>query len=169
MFISKYQVKKLNKDDLEQILKLCKSNPQFYEYHPPFVTEESILEDMKALPPGKEASEKYYIGFWNGDSLVAVMDLIEGWPREDVAYIGFFMVAAFYSGRGIGTGIIEEVALTLAEEGFARMCLAIDKGNPQSEAFWMKNGFTATGEVRQSEGLVHILMERQLNTHFQKS
>lgn len=168
-FSSKYQVKKLDSGDLEKILKLCISNPQFYVYHPPLVTRESILEDIAALPSGKEASEKYYIGFWDGDSLVAVMDLIENWPQEKVAYIGFFMVAAFYSGRGIGTGIIEEIALTLAEEGFVRMRLAIDQGNPQSEAFWLKNGFKETGKVSQRENLVHILMERQLNMHLHKT
>lgn len=167
-FSGKYQVRKLDIGDLEQIYGLCISNPQFYEYHPPFVTKESILEDMAALPPGKEASDKYYIGFWDGNGLVAVMDLIVDYPGEKTAFIGFFMVAAFCSGQGIGTKIIKETALALAGEGFVRMRLAIDQGNPQSEDFWLKNGFTATGEVSQRESFVHILMERQLNMHLYK-
>ena len=47
---------------MDDILRLSESNPMFYEYCPPFVTRESILNDMKALPQGKTDAEKYYIG-----------------------------------------------------------------------------------------------------------
>ena len=35
----------------------------FYQYHPPFVTKESVLKDMKALPSGKNYDDKFYVGF----------------------------------------------------------------------------------------------------------
>lgn len=53
---------------MDDILRLSESNPMFYEYCPPFVTRESILNDMKALPQGKTDAEKYYIGFLKGRS-----------------------------------------------------------------------------------------------------
>lgn len=68
---------------------LCSKNKLFYEFHQPFVTRESILDDRNALPPGKSKEDKAYIGLFDGDMLVAVMDLIYGYPTEEIVWIGF--------------------------------------------------------------------------------
>ena len=98
-----YDVRKLDQRDIELIYGVSCKNKQFYSYHPPFVTRESIQEDMCALPPGKSGEDKYYIGFFDGDALVAVMDLILAYPAEDTAFIGLFMMNAEYQKRGIGS------------------------------------------------------------------
>ena len=75
-FSKTYQVRRLGRDDVDAIYELCRENRIFYRYHEPFVTKESILDDMEALPPGKSREDKYYVGFFDGWSLVAIMDLI---------------------------------------------------------------------------------------------
>lgn len=82
---NKYQVRRLQKNDLEEIYQLCKSNPLFYKYHPPFATKETILKDMTLLPEEKSYEDKFYIGFWNNKKLVAVMDLILGYPKDSIS------------------------------------------------------------------------------------
>ena len=37
---------------------------------------------MKALPPNKEAFDKYYLGYYDGEKLIAVMDFILGYPDK---------------------------------------------------------------------------------------
>ena len=44
-----YQVRRLGRDDVDAIYELCRENRIFYRYHEPFVTKESILDDMEAL------------------------------------------------------------------------------------------------------------------------
>lgn len=83
-----YSVRRLTENDVELIYRLSCGNTLFYRYHPPFVTYESILMDMKALPPGKMYDDKYYIGFFDEECLVAIMDLIQDYPVELSAYIG---------------------------------------------------------------------------------
>ena len=78
----KYAVRKLNINDVDIIYDMSCKNEIFYKYHPPFVTKESIIEDMEALPPHKNYEDKYYIGFFENDSLVANMDLILGYPTD---------------------------------------------------------------------------------------
>ncbi len=51
-FSQKYAVRPLTAGDVDKILALCAENEQFYRYHPPLATRESVLEDMTALPPG---------------------------------------------------------------------------------------------------------------------
>lgn len=155
-----YSVRSLLPADAEAVYNALKGNTIFYKYHPPMVTVESILEDMKALPPGKGYEEKHYVGFFSGDSLAAVMDLIEHYPKPGTALLGFFATNSHMQGEGIGTEIISDSLAYLAQEGFEKIRLGIDRGNPQSKAFWLKNGFSFTGEEYESDGSAILVMER---------
>ena len=92
----RFFVRALETEDVDIIYDLCSKNKLFYEFHQPFVTRESILDDRNALPPGKSKEDKAYIGLFDGDMLVAVMDLIygisDGRDRMD---------RIFYDGYGI--------------------------------------------------------------------
>lgn len=153
-----YQVRELTEADVERIYKLSVSNPMFYEYCPPYVTKDSIFEDMKALPPGMTYQDKYYIGFFDTQELLAVMDLITNYPKKGTAYIGLFMVDREYQGKGIGSRILSECIGFLQEKGVERIQLAYAKGNPQSESFWKKNGFHETGREYENEGYIAVGM-----------
>ena len=159
---NQYIVRELSKNDVEAIYELCVRNEQFYRYHPPFVTRESILGDLKDLPPGKTLEDKLFVGFYDNDILIAVMDLILGFPNKETAFIGLFMMNMAYQGRGIGSNIINECLAGLSMHHFKKVRLAIDKGNPQSEHFWSKNMFIKTGEEFQTDSSVLLPMERLL-------
>lgn len=148
-----FYVRKLDKDDIELIYDLSCKNHIYYQYHPPFVTRESILDDMKALPPGKSYDDKYYIGFFENDSLVAIMDLILDYPTKGIAFIGLFMTNIQYQYKGIGSNIISEITMSLQSLGYRKIRLGVDKGNPQSYSFWSKNNFNVVSEDK------YILME----------
>lgn len=136
-----YQVRKIETKDIESVYSLCKENTIYYEYCPPFVSMESIKTDMVILPPGKTAEDKYYIGFWDDSELIAVMDLIDGYPDNNTAYIGFFMMSKKWQKQGLGSRIIKETLDHLKASGFTYVKLGYAKGNRQSEGFWKKNGF----------------------------
>lgn len=149
----RFYVRKLDRNDVEMIYDMNCKNHIFYQYHPPFVTKESILEDMEALPPGKSYDDKFYIGFFKSDSLVAIMDLILDYPTKETAFIGLFMTNVQYQNKGIGSKIIRETVAYLKSLGFKKVRLGVDKGNPQSYAFWSKNKFNTIDEDE------YILME----------
>ena len=159
---NRYTIRDLLPQDAEMVCEVLKKNTTFYKYHPPMVTIESILEDMEALPPNKEYEDKHYIGFFGEGALVAVMDLIERYPIQEPALLGFFAMNANLQGQGIGTQIISDSIAYLSQEGFKKVRLGIDKGNPQSKAFWLKNGFGFTGEEYESDGSAISVMERPL-------
>lgn len=163
----RYSVRALGEGDLAAILALCAGNPLFFRHHPPRATRQSILRDMAALPPGKTMADKHYLGFFTAEEpprLAAVLDLIAGWPRPEVAFIGLFMVAGPLQGRGAGSAILASCLDRLAAQGFARVRLAVDEGNPQSAAFWQKNGFAFTGERQPCPAGAYLPMERALKT-----
>jgi len=72
------------------------------------------------------------------------------------------MMNILYQGKAIGTGIIQDCAAKLAGLGYDAIQLGIDKGNPQSEAFWTKCGFQKTGREVPNELSSYVYMERFL-------
>lgn len=157
-----YTVRKLTERDVEAIYALSLGNPLFYRYCPPDVTRESILEDMRALPPHKTYEDKYYVGFWQQNQLLAVLDLILQYPDKRTAFIGLFMVDQSVQGRGIGTRMISELCDALHRLGYEAVRLGYAKGNQQSLSFWLKNQFIPTGEERQNPGYTVVMLQRSL-------
>ena len=161
-FSKRYTVRKLRKKDVKQIYELCKENSLYYQYCPPFVTYESIKEDMAALPPNVTKESKYFVGYYDGDRLLAVLDLIDGYPEKNTIFIGFFMCDASIQKCGFGTELINELVEYIRTLEYKAVQLAWVKGNPQSEHFWIKNGFVAIKETSSSAADNVILAERKL-------
>ena len=156
-----YAVRRLSEQDADEILALMRGNPQFYRYCGRQNTREELLTDLRLTPPGVEWERKYYVGLFDAEGLAAVLDLIDGYPDGDTAFIGFFMMNRQLQGRRIGSSIIQDLCLYLKETGLKRVLLGIDKENPQSNAFWAKNGFSVIREVEQEEGTI-LLAEKCL-------
>ena len=101
---------------------------------------------MLELPPGKTYEDKFYIGFFKNNRLIALMDLILDFPSNDIAFIGLFMMSKEFQGKGIGSFIIGECTSCLRKEGFVSIQLGTDRENPQSNSFWSKNHFHKINE-----------------------
>jgi Acetyltransferases, including N-acetylases of ribosomal proteins len=158
----KYQVRRLETEDIPELYALCKGNPLYFQHCPPAVTMDSLQEDMLALPKGKTLEDKYYLGFYQDDLLIAVIDLICRYPNVKTAFIGFFMMNKKAQGKGVGTAIVEEMFQYLRKIGFSFVRLGYVKGNHQSEAFWLKNHFEKTEVEIQAKNYVIVVMQRQL-------
>ena len=157
----RYTVRRMDDADADDILALCRQNTQYYRYCGRQPSRELVLQDLHITPPGIGTSAKYYVGFCDPTGLVAVMDLIDGYPDRECTFIGFFMMNRQLQGRQLGSGIVRDVSRYLKEAGYAAVCLAIDKGNPQSTHFWKKNGFRVIREVEQ-DGQTLLVAEKAL-------
>lgn len=151
-----FDVRKLSCADIGSIYELCRENTQYYRYCEAKPTKEQIKKDLHLLPPGVPPSDKYFIGFFRKNDLVAVMDLIDGYPEEPFVFIGFFMMKKTLQGQNIGTAIVQECSAYFQTLGKTTVRLGIDKGNPQSIRFWGKNGFVVTKEVTRGERTVLV-------------
>lgn len=158
---TQYHVRPMHDADADAILAFCLQNDQYYRYCGKQPSRELILHDLRITPPNTSADAKYYVGLYDGEILVAILDLIDGYPDSETAFIGFFMMNRQLQGRQIGTRIIQELCLYLKETGLKRVLLGIDKDNPQSNAFWAKNGFSVIQEVEQEEGTI-LVAEKNL-------
>ena len=161
-FSDVYDVRILREDDIPEIYQLCSKNELYYRYCPPFVSTDSLRDDMQALPPGREKKDKYYVGYYEQGKLNDVMDFINGFPDSRTAFIGFFMTAKERQNRNLGTKIISDLCAYLKESCFQEVRLGWVKGNPQAENFWHKNHFVETGVTYDTDGYTVIVAHRIL-------
>lgn len=159
---SDYRVSLLSKKDVPKIYQLYQGNPLYFEHMKTQPTLENTEEDLILLPPGKQKQDKFFVGFWEKEKLIAVLDLIAAYPNAHTAFIGLFMVAQEEQGKQTGSKIICQLLKPLKQEGFSTARLAYVKTNPQSEHFWKKNGFVLTGEEKDQGDYTVALMERVL-------
>lgn len=161
-FSQQYEVRFLKDADVPQVYALCRQNALYYQYCPPFVTADSIRKDMLALPSTKTADDKYYVGYFDGNGLVAVLDLIMEFPDEDTAWIGFFMTDVSIQSKGVGSAIISDLCTYLSGTGISCVRLGWVRGNPQAAHFWHKNRFAETGAVHENGAYAVAVAQRML-------
>ena len=160
-FSRRFEVRSLTDDDADAVAALCRDNPQFYTYCDAEPSREQVLRDMHDTPPDTDRSRKYFVGFYEGGALAAILDIVDGYPAPQTAYIGFFMVAKARQEQGLGSALIGEIETYLKSAGMTAVRLAINQGNPQSTGFWEKNGFSVVKEVEKN-GFMYIVAEKRL-------
>ncbi|WP_246486889.1 GNAT family N-acetyltransferase [Kribbella qitaiheensis] len=101
---------------------------------------ESVAEDAKVV-----------LGVWDGDQLVAVVDLLRGYPNGHTGFIGLLQVHGGRQGKRIGHAAYELVEKYVAgnwrEIRVLRLAV-VDTNAERAAGFWARQGFEATGEAK---------------------
>lgn len=158
----RYQVKKITESDLDELYELALSNPLYYEHMHESPLKESLKNDLSALPPHKTLKDKYFVGFYDENTLIAALDLILCYPNEQTAFIGWFITHKKVQGQGIGTKLILDIEQYLTALGFQSIRLGYVKTNPQSEHFWVKQGFQPTGVVTHTDQYEIVVLQKNI-------
>lgn len=162
-FTNQYTLKQLTVEHCEAIYQLCATNPEYYEYLGEPLTKEEIIAGIRAVPPGKELEDKYFLGFYNqAKQLVAILDLVWQYPDVETAYVGLFMTLKAYQRHNISTTIIEGMLDSLRKQGMKKVRLGCIEANLPAQNFWQKNRFYDTGERKTFPNFQALIFERQL-------
>ena len=157
-----YTIRLLKENDVPEMLRLARTNPLFYQYMRPDPTAENLAADLKALPPRRTLADKHFFGWFEGERLVAMMDLINHHPKAGMAFIGWFILDHADQGKGLGRRLVSEVLSMLKSQGVSEVRLGRIEGNPQSEHFWHVCGFKENGLGYDTEDYHVIVMAKQL-------
>ena len=160
---TQYKVRKITEADISPVYRLAKSNRRYYRYLGRIPTRESLTEIISEVPEGVSPVCKHFVGFYNEeDILIAVMDLITGYPESDDAFIGWLMVDGEKQGRGIGSGIFADVRAAMKAAGYDYMSLAVIKKNEEALKFWKEQGFKVVEETVSTDGYEVYKMARDI-------
>ena len=157
-----YDARYVTEADIPSVLSLFKDNPLYFEHCPPPPSEATIREAIAARPTGLDKDCKHFVGIWAHASLIAVLDLLEGFPEDSTVWLGLFMVAEQAQGHGLGTDLIGMLCSYYEGRGFLSVQLGYVKENPQAAYFWRKNGFYITGRESVEKHRTIIIAEKPL-------
>ena len=156
-----YTVRLLTAADVPEMLRVARSNPLFYRYMRPDPDEANLAADLLALPPRRTLADKHFFGWFEGEKLVAMMDLIWHHPQTDMAFIGWFILDGAYQGRGLGRWLVSDVLGLLKAQGVVEVRLGRIEGNPQSAHFWHVCGFEENGLAYDTEDYHVVVMAKK--------
>lgn len=137
-----YEVQRITEEDISDVYNLCRSNVRYYRSIGQRPSKQRLTEVISELPDSAETSQKFFVGFYENDKLVALLDLITGYPDKDNAFIGWFMVDADRQRKGIGSQIFADIRATMKAHGFRVLTLKCPATNEEAITFWEKQGFS---------------------------
>jgi GNAT superfamily N-acetyltransferase len=102
-----------------------------------------------ALPAEKTYADKFVWGLYADDAMIGCADVIRGYPVPEKAVIGLLLLAERWQRHGIGrafAALIEQAIAAWPEVTVLR--IGIVATNTGALAFWRKQGYSGTGEVK---------------------
>lgn len=159
--LPEWEIRPVSGEDKEAVLALLQSCPDYFALEGPTPTMESLEHDLANLPPRCLPIQKHYVALWRGDKPEAVLDLVEGYPRERTLFVGLFLVRGDLHRTGVGRRVMGALPAAADGAGFDRVRLGCLKNNEGGHAFWQAMGYTDLREgTLMEDGAPVWIMER---------
>lgn len=145
------ELRAIEPDDVAAVQTLVESDPDYIERvtgHPPGAADAQSL--LMSRPEGLTDDAKLVLGAWLGDELIAVVDLLRGYPTSGTAYVGLLEVDAKHQRHGLGAaayGLVEQYVASEWPE-IQQYRLAVVDTNADAAEFWRAMGFQPIGEAK---------------------
>jgi ribosomal protein S18 acetylase RimI-like enzyme len=143
----------LTSADRPRLLQLCRSCAAFYELiegQPP--NDETAAEILGPLDARYARGTKHVWGVEKEGALIAVAELLEGYPSAHDWYIGLLLVAPEHRRQAVGAQLCAALLCWMSERGASVVRLVVHQQNAGARAFWDRQGFTVEREVFKRSG-----------------
>ncbi|MDO4199117.1 MAG: GNAT family N-acetyltransferase [Erysipelotrichaceae bacterium] len=145
---TEYEVRKIDEDDLYDVFNMYRENRKYYKSNNVKPSTKTLTRMITTLPEGVDKKQKCFSGFYDSnDELVALLDMIVGYPSEKEVYINWFTVDANLQNRGIGSQLFADIRASLMGNGYKKVHLEVREENEEALRFWNNQGFKETGNV----------------------
>ena len=154
-----WEIRQVEEEDMEPVLALLRSVPDDWGLDGGGPDMERLRADLVALPPRCAPAQKHYAAFWREGRPEAVLDWVEGYPREQTLWVGVFQVEGSLQGKGVGRALMSALVGAAYDGGMDRLRLACRKENEGGHRFWLSLGYLDLREGQSSDGGEVWIME----------
>jgi GNAT superfamily N-acetyltransferase len=136
--------------DVTDVTEFCRKCSAFFA----LVASESDADEtarnlLEARPPGVEPERKHVVGIQRGNECIAIVDLLEGFPKKAEWYVGLLLLSPEERNRGLGRAVWDAMEAWIRSQGGHLIRLIVQEQNPDAGRFWTSVGFSANGQVEQ--------------------
>lgn len=142
---NKYQVKQLTQANVAEIFALQQEHDYYQYFQTTKLKETDILTDLTLFPEKSSLEHKFYLGIYHEGKLLAVLDLLLGYPEPQITWLGLLMISKHQIHQGVGRMLMEKLAQTLLREGFKIIGTAVPLQATGALKFFEKLGFLQIG------------------------
>jgi ribosomal protein S18 acetylase RimI-like enzyme len=139
-----------HESDVAEVTEFCRKCGDFFA----LVASESDADEtarhlLEARPPGVEPERKHVLGIQRGNECVAIVDLLEGFPRKAEWYVGLLLLSPEERNRGLGRAVWNAMETWMRSQRCRLIRLIVQEQNPDAARVWRSVGFNANGQVEQ--------------------
>ncbi len=139
---------RLGDGDLPRVLELCRRCAAFYELVEGQAADEETAREILGPPAGQVAQGmKHVWGLEDSGRLIAIVELLAGYPAAGEWYVGLLLISPERRGQGLGARLFRAVRSWMAAEGAAMARIVVQQQNPGAFRFWQRQGFAVEREV----------------------
>jgi ribosomal protein S18 acetylase RimI-like enzyme len=133
--------------DLPRLSLLCRSCADFYELiEGQSPSDETAAEILGPLDSKYTRGTKHVWGVEKEGRLIAVAELLEGYPASHGWYIGLLLVIPAHRRQGVGAQLCAALLRWMGQRGASIVRLVVQQQNAGARAFWERQGFTLERE-----------------------
>lgn len=161
-----YLFKEIDESFAPEVLELFKACKEYFELISGEVPQDTD-DFFKEIPPNKDFDDKHLIGVFDGDKIIAAIDLVEDYPRDKEWIIGLLVIHPDYRRLGLGRKIEEVIAAIVRENRGKFLRIGVQEQNTAGLEFWKSLGYQEKSVV---EGMLIgklesrvFVMNRKLN------
>jgi GNAT superfamily N-acetyltransferase len=142
MELGEYPIRLMSSEDEAQLQALFELDPDYFklvEGAPPGPT--AAKDHFGGLPDGKEYCDKFDYGVFDSNgALIAVIELVRGYPNDEIWFLGLLFVAPASRSKGLGSRLLEAICAHVGQRaGLAiRLCMV---RNGRARALYDRAGF----------------------------
>lgn len=173
--VETYRVRRVSEGDAPLLRKLGERCLEHIELHYGFPPDPAqiVLDMLSDLPPGKELSDKFGLGVFDGAGrLVGGIDVIRDYPEPREWYLGLMLLDPEHRDQGLGTKLFASLVHWLRGQGVGALRLAVSEHNEAGRRFWAREGFEPVKQVLaefgKKQSVFHVMrrtLETQRVTH----
>jgi len=141
--VSGATVRALTHADDELIYRFQAAHPahfDFFQDHP--VTRREAIQDVDDVPLNATSDQKAYLGVFEDDQLVLIVDLIIDYPLPSLVWLGLWMPAKDLSDQRLGE-LYQSLVKTLRAADAVQLQLSVFMGDRTMPKFWQAQGLAA--------------------------
>jgi GNAT superfamily N-acetyltransferase len=146
------ELRDIEPDEVAVLQGLIESDPDYTERvtgHPPGPSDAQSLLLMR--PPDVSEEDKRVLGAWLNGSLVAVVDLVRGFPDDDTVHIGLLQVHGEQRRQGLGKQVhdlaVQDVRRWAPRATSLRAAIVATNAT-YAEPFWRSLKYEPSGDPR---------------------